>query len=219
MEWIWVDCWWIWIHIKMVSANNRILLVVPLLKICLYKQWCDNCQMWLRRSLWAQQPLTWWMQRGSWGIWGITVHLCLTAWLRAFSAGPQLAFWPLFLLSLLWIGSVVWGSASVDSGSVSSALFDGNCYSFVLCPTTSRPPSCHLCALPHPIPSQGHEMMPKDPSGGFFSTLLDLQLKANCSPDEWQNPIALEMQRWHPHFRGRDTSRERVSGLKSPSQW
>lgn len=61
---------------------------------------------------------------------------------------------------------------------------DGNCYSFVLCPTTSRPPSCHLCALPHPIPSQGHEMMPKDPSGGFFSTLLDLQLKANCSPDE-----------------------------------
>lgn len=70
MEWIWVDCWWIWIHIKMVSANNRILLVVPLLKICLYKQWCDNCQMWLRRSLWAQQPLTWWMQRGSWGVWG-----------------------------------------------------------------------------------------------------------------------------------------------------
>lgn len=46
---------------------------------------------------------------------------------------------------LLWCVSWV----SVDSGSVSSALFDGNSCSFVLCPISSRAPPCHLCEPPH----------------------------------------------------------------------
>lgn len=44
-----------------------------------------------------------------------------------------------------WCGSWV----SVDSGRVSSALFDGNGCSFVLCPMSSRPPPCHLCEPTH----------------------------------------------------------------------
>ena len=61
MEWLCINGWRIWIHVKIVSAHDRILLVLPLFKIWLYKQWYDTWQMWLQRSVWAQQPLTWWM--------------------------------------------------------------------------------------------------------------------------------------------------------------
>jgi hypothetical protein len=59
--------------------------------------------------------------------------------------GTVSSFWLLFLLSHLWLCGDVSAWSSRDSGIISSALLDGNCCSFVLCPATSRLPSCHLC--------------------------------------------------------------------------
>lgn len=149
MEWICINGWWIWIHVKIVSAQNRIL---PLFKIWLYKQWYDTWQMWLQRSVWAQQPLTWWMTGGVLGLSEATAspplslvrpeaaHSRVPGLINGHQAGILASVPSQPFMALQHCGRL----GFCGFWKRFSAVFDGNCCSFVLCPATSRPPSWHL---------------------------------------------------------------------------
>lgn len=147
---------------------------------CGYKDWCepsslslmDDWKSWQCRRLFATPRLS------------LVRRKAAQSLVLVLTNGHHVGVLTVVLLSHLWLCSDVWGRASVDSGSISSALFDGNPFSFVLCPTTSRLLSCHLCKSP----IQWHEMMSQDLFVGDFRTLLDrLPYKAKHRPNELQN--------------------------------
>lgn len=155
---------------------------------CGYKDWCepsslslmDDWKSWQCLRLFATPRLS------------LVRRKAAQSMVLVLTNGHHVGVLTVVLLSHLWLCSDAWGRASVDSGSISSALFDGNSFSFVLCPTTSRLLSCHLCKSP----IQWHEMMSQDLFVGDFRTLLDrLPYKAKHRPNELQNFTVL-----HPYF-------------------
>lgn len=143
---------------------------------------------WLPNSMCAQRPLTRWMTAEVLGFLKLLqVHLSLRSDHRLlalpYKRTPSWHFGHCSSLGHLWFCSIVWGWVSMDSGSISSSLFDEIAALLFSVQQPAGHPSCHLCDLP----LQWHEVMSLGLLVSDFSSLLNLQHIAKTWPDEWQN--------------------------------